>query len=258
MYSGDLYKVVEGSKKKRDFLEDNKKAYIMAAALAGLFVGVAIILAYTVGAKFNEHHSPATKLIMGLVFSTALVLVMFAGSELFTGNNFVMAVGCFEGQVTKKDVLKIWSFCYLGNLIGSIIIAVLFQLSGLNKGIVSEYIVEGAMSKINVPMEQILVRGILCNILVCLGVWCYIKMKDETAKILVITLCILVFITSGFEHSVANMSLFTMGLLGEHSSLMSLNGAVMNIVFATIGNIIGGALFVGYPYYLISKTKVVK
>ncbi|WP_436512704.1 hypothetical protein [Clostridium thermobutyricum] len=68
MYSSDFFKVVDGAKKKRDFFYDNRKAYIMAAALAGLFVGLAIILAYTVGAKFNEYHSPATKLIMGSIF----------------------------------------------------------------------------------------------------------------------------------------------------------------------------------------------
>lgn len=258
MYSADFFKVVEGSKKKRDFLLDNRNAYIMAAILAGIYVGLAIILAYTVGAKFNEAHSPATKLIMGTVFSVALILVMFAGAELFTGNNFVMTAGFLEKEVTKVDVLKIWGFSYLGNFIGSFIIALLFQLSGLNKGIVAEYMVEGALAKINVPIEQILVRGILCNILVCLAVWCYIKMKDETSKIIVIGLCLLVFVTSGFEHSIANMSLFMMGLFGEFKELMTASTAITNIVFATIGNIIGGAIFVAMPYYIISKTKVKK
>ncbi|WP_297633405.1 formate/nitrite transporter family protein [uncultured Clostridium sp.] len=258
MYSADFFKVVEGAKKKRDFFHDNKKAYIMAAALAGMYVGLAIILAYTVGAKFNEAHSPATKLVMGIVFSVALVLVMFAGAELFTGNNFVMTAGFLEKEVTKLDVIKIWGFSYLGNFIGSFVVAILFQMSGLNKGIVGEYMVEGALSKINVPIDQILVRGILCNILVCLSVWCYIKMKDEGAKIIIIGLCLLVFVTSGFEHSIANMSLFMMGLFGDFKELMTVNSALTNIVFATIGNIIGGAVFVAMPYHLISKTKIKK
>lgn len=258
MYSSDFFKVVDGAKKKRDFFYDNSKAYIMAAALAGLFVGLAIILAYTVGAKFNEYHSPATKLIMGSVFCVALVLVMFSGAELFTGNNFVMIGGLLENEVTKKDVINIWCFSYLGNFIGSAVVALLFQFSGLNKGIVAEYIVEGALTKINVPFEQIIVRGILCNILVCIAVWCFIKMKEETSRIIVIFLCLLVFVTSGFEHSIANMSLFMIGLLGEASELMSIGGAIYNIFFATIGNIIGGALFVAFPYYVISKTKVKK
>lgn len=254
MYGEDFSRVVALSRKKINFLEDNKKGYLISAMHAGLFVGFGIMLAFTVGGTLNEAESPFTKIVMGLSFSVALALVIFAGAELFTSNSLVMASGYLGEEVKVKDVLKIWSISYIGNFIGSILAAFLYYASGLWRGTSGDYMAYYAMNKINVLPNELFIRGILCNILVCLAVWCAYKMKEETGKILMMTLCVYVFFAIGFEHSVANMTLLVIGYLLPHGTV-TLGGILYNLLFVTLGNIVGGVLFVAIPYYMISRNK---
>lgn len=254
MYGEDFGRLIALSRKKTNFLEDNKKGYIISAMHAGLFVGFGIMLAYTVGGTLNEAGSEFTKIVMGLSFSVALSLVIFAGAELFTSNSLVMASGYLGEEVKVKDVLKIWSISYIGNFIGSILAAFLYYASGLWRDTAGDYMANYAMNKINVLPNELFIRGILCNILVCLAVWCAYKMKDETAKILMMTLCVYVFFAIGSEHSVANMTLLVIGYLLPHGTV-TLGGILYNLLFVTLGNIVGGVLFVAIPYYMISRNK---
>ncbi|MEG1003426.1 formate/nitrite transporter family protein [Clostridium sp.] len=254
MYGEDFSKVILMAKKKRNFLKDNKLGYLLSAMLAGLFVGFGIMLAFTVGGTLNEASSPYTKIIIGLSFSVALALVIFAGAELFTSSSFVMASGVLGGEVSLKDLIKVWFFCYFGNFMGAILGVGLYYSSGLWKGTSGEYMAYSAMKKIDASYSELFIRGILCNILVCLAVWCTIRMKEETGKILVMTLCIYVFVTTGFEHSIANMTLLTIGYVVPYGAV-TLSGILYNLFFVTLGNIVGGVLFVAVPYYLISKNR---
>ena len=107
--------------------------------------------------------------------------------------------------------------------------------------------------KMATPGGQLFLRGLLCNILVCLATWMCYKLKEETAKILMIFWCLFTFITAGFEHSVANMTLLTIALLAPGTAAVSISGYIYNIGMVTLGNMVGGILFVAIPYYLISK-----
>ncbi|MFD1445053.1 formate/nitrite transporter family protein [Oceanobacillus profundus] len=230
-------------------LKHSKSKYFLMAMLAGLFVGLGIILIFTIGGQLEASNAPGTKIIMGISFGIALSLVIMAGADLFTGNNMIMTIGLLMRKTTGLDAGRIWFYSYFGNFAGSIIVAALFFYSGLASGDTASYITSAASVKMNAPFMELFVRGILCNILVCLAVWCSVKLKDETAKLIMIFWCLFAFITSGFEHSVANMTLLSLSLMVPHPETVSFAGLVANLIPVSIGNIIGGALFIGAAYW---------
>ena len=113
------------------------------------------------------------------------------------------------------------------------------------------------LTKMSLPVSELFFRGLFCNILVCLAVWCSFRCKDDVSKLIMIFWCLFIFITCGFEHSVANMTLLTIALLAPGTSAVSVSGYIYNIGIVTLGNMVGGILFVAIPYYLISKNKKV-
>lgn len=258
MFSEEINKVSAAAVKKAAALKESKTKYLLAAALAGMFVGFGILLIFTIGGLLSAAAAPATKIVMGLSFGVALSLVLMAGSELFTGNNMVMTIGSLEKKVSWFDSIGIWIYSFIGNLAGSVVLAWLFVQSGLTKGATGEFILKTAASKMSAPFMQLFVRGILCNILVCLAVWCFFKLKEETAKIIMIFWCLFAFITSGFEHSVANMTLLSVAVMIPHKASVSLSGFAYNLTAVTLGNFVGGAIFMGAVYWYISKQKSVK
>ncbi|SJZ56730.1 formate/nitrite transporter family protein [Selenihalanaerobacter shriftii] len=255
MFTKTTNKVAMAAKKKVDFMNNQLMKYFILSAFAGAFVGLGIMLIFSVGAPLVAINSPFVKLIMGSSFGVALTLVIFAGSELFTGNNLVMTIGWLSGEVKFKDVLKLWFWCYLGNLAGSIVIALLIFKTGLiaEGTATGAFIVKASASKMNAPIYELFFRGILCNMLVCLAVWMSIKVKNEVSKLILIFWCLLAFIGSGFEHSIANMSLLAMGLLTPHSEAITVMGYIRNLIPVTLGNMIGGGLLIGALYWYVSN-----
>ena len=253
MFNEEFNKVAGAAKAKSDLLKNNKLGYFVSAMLAGIFVGMAIMLIFTIGGLLTAAESPATKIVMGISFGGALSLVVFAGSELFTGNNFVMAVGSLCKSLSWVDTIKVWIVSFIGNLVGSILAGYMFYLTGLAKGPVGEFIANTAATKMSLPAQELFFRGLFCNILVCLAVWCTFRCKDDVSKLIMIFWCLFIFITAGFEHSVANMTLLTIGLLSPGTAAVSIKGYIYNIGVVTLGNMIGGIFFVAIPYYLISR-----
>lgn len=175
-----------------------------------------------------------------------------AGAELFTGNNFVMSSAAFRKAVSWADTIKLWVVCWIGNLVGSVICVAIFQITGIPSGDTAAYFGSIAAGKVGYAPIPLLARAILCNILVCLAVWCATKMKTESGKLIMIFWCIFVFMVCGFEHSVANMSIIGVALANGY---VSIGQYVYNVLLATIGNMIGAIVFVALPYHLISKEK---
>ncbi|ADL49831.1 formate/nitrite transporter [Clostridium cellulovorans 743B] len=250
-----IHDVCKTAHKKLALYKKGKGRYFVSSALAGLYIGLGIILIYTVGGYMHAANSPMTKVAMGAFFGIALSLVMMCGADLFTGNTLVMPIASLEKEVSWKDTFKIWGLSYFGNLIGSIVLAFIYKASGLASGHTGEFISEVVATKMTTPYGELIVRGILCNILVCLAVWCTIKLKEETAKLIMIFWCLFAFITSGFEHSIANMFLLATGLLVANDPAVSIAGYIHNISAVTIGNIIGGVVFVALAYWYIGKEK---
>lgn len=253
MYYEEIEKVSAASQTKSAFLKNSKGKYIVSSALAGMYVGFGILLIFTVGGLLHQAESTVVRIIMGISFGLALSLVIMAGSELFTGNNMVMTIGKLTKKVTWRDVLLVHVFSFAGNLAGSIFIAGLFAYSGLNGGSTAAFLMKTAQVKMSLPGAELFFRGILCNTLICLATWCSFRMKEETAKLIMIFWCLFAFITTGFEHSIANMTLLSAALLIPNSTGVTLSGFIHNIVWVTFGNVIGGALVIGLSYWYISK-----
>lgn len=243
---------------KVTLLKTSKSRYLTTTMMAGFFVGLGVILMTTIGGLLEPANFAGTKVITGIAFGIALSLVLMAGADLFTGNNMIMPIGALTKKTTWYDMIQIWTASYVGNLFGSLLIAVMFFYSGMASGGTADFIVATASAKMNAPFMELLMRGIFCNILVCLAVWCTYKLKNEAAKLIMIYGCISAFITSGFEHSVANMTMLTLSLMVPHPETVTFAGMIANLVPVTIGNAIGGAVFVGAAYWFLSSEKQVQ
>jgi len=254
MFNDEITAVSNAAKAKKDLLEKNFGGYILAAILAGIFIGFGVLLAFTVGGLLTGN--PFARILMGCTFGIALSLVVIAGGELFTGNNFVMAVGLAKRTVSGGACFKVLVAGYFGNMIGSIILAVIFVCCGLATGGIGDFISNAAAVKMSLPPLVLICRGVLCNMLVCLAIWSTFRCKSETAKLIIVFWCLLAFITSGYEHCIANMTLLTVSLISPASgAAVSLSGWIYNIALSTLGNMIGGIFFVALPYSVISRQK---
>ena len=242
---------------KAQQLHHGPAAYFVLSMFAGAYVGFGILLIFALGAPLSAAGSPATKTVMGASFGIALSLVIFAGSELFTGNNLTMTVGALSRTVPVRALLGVWGASFAGNLAGSFLLAAAAASSGLfAKAPAAGFVLATTTAKMGAPALELLLRGVLCNVLVCLAVWTATRAKSEGAKLAMIFWCLFAFIGTGFEHSVANMTLLSLGLLLPHDP-----GSVSWLLFArnlslvTLGNIAGGALFVALPYWAVARSQ---
>lgn len=221
---------------------------ILLGILAGIFIGFGAHGSLTVMQTLKEIDIGLMKLLGAVVFPVGLMLVVIAGAELFTGNN-LMALALMSKRITFSKILKNWVFVYLGNFIGSVLLVFLIYKSGLVSDNIKDLSINIALSKINLTFSQALIRGILCNILVVLAVWMATGSKDISSKIFAIWFPIMLFVLAGYEHSVANMFYIPLGkLLGANIKWSEM--LIKNLIPVTIGNILGGAIFVCGFYYL--------
>ena len=218
--------------------------------LAGAFIGLGCLL-FTLVQSDATLGFTAERLIGGLVFSLGLVLVSVAGAELFTGNNLI-AMAWASGQVSTGEVLRNWALVALANLAGASALAVLVWLSGhgaMNGGAVARAAVRIAVAKAELPWAEAFVRGVLCNVLVCMAVWMSFAGRSVVDKAVAIVFPITAFVAAGFEHSVANMYFFPLAmLLGAPLGLREMVGNLLPVV---AGNIVGGSVLVALVYWLI-------
>ncbi len=245
---------------------------LVLGVLAGAFIAFAAEGSNM--AAFNLLAEPATfglgKALAGAVFGTGLMMVVLAGGELFTGNTLMLAAVC-EKKITVRCMLRNWSIVYAGNFIGSLMIAYMMVHSGLFSSgghMLGAVTLKMAVYKVNLEFTQAFVLGILCNWLVCLAVWMAYGADTTGGKIFSVFFPIWIFITSGFEHSVANMYYIPAGILIRmqepfaelsHLSAEALDSLtwssflINNLVPVTLGNIVGGGVLVGMAYWLAYK-----
>lgn len=246
---------------------------LLLGILAGAFI------AFASGgsnmAAFNLFARPETyglgKVLAGSVFGTGLMLVVIAGGELFTGNTMILA-GVLDKKISVAAMLKNWIYVYTGNFIGSILIAYFMCESGLfNSGadMLGGMTIKIAVYKVGLTFKQAFILGIMCNWLVCLAVWMSYGAKDMTGRILSIFFPIWLFITSGFEHSIANMYYIPAGIMAKANpsfleaasalgvtteKLSHLNWReffINNLLPVTLGNVLGGSVFVVAMYWFV-------
>ncbi|MHB8885844.1 MAG: nitrite transporter NirC [Methylovirgula sp.] len=255
MFSKTIQAFVETARVKAEISRTRPLAFLVAAAMAGAYVGIGIILIFGLG----QAADPSWRsLVMGTSFGIALTLVIFAGSELFTGHTMFMTLGVMSRSVDTASLTRTWIMSWVGNLIGAVLLAVIFKLAGggtvLKQG--ADLIYAVAAAKMHAPAIELIARAALCNWLVCLAIWTSARTTSDAAKCILIFWCLFAFIASGFEHSVANMTVFAIALLGHHPASVSLGGMAYNLLWVTIGNIIGGAVFVGLGYWLANTEEI--
>lgn len=229
--------------------------YLLSSMMAGAYIGVAVVLMISVSGPLSVASSPWTKLVQGLVFGIALTIVIFAGAELSTGNMMTMAQGVSRRQVSTLAAIGVIVFSFVGNFVGSVLFAGAVHLSGIigagatpgHAAIGSTMLAAIIKAKTAESGVQLFFRGVLCNFLVCLSVWMAARTKSDGAKLTLIFWCLLAFVSSGFEHSVANMTVFSLGML-EHAPLATAGAFARNLLYVGLGNLVGGALLVGAVY----------
>ncbi len=251
MFREEFTAVGKAAEGKVNLLKKNPMGYFLLSMMAGAFIGFGVLLSNTVGAYLDG--SPFTKMLLGATFGIALSLVVMAGAELFTGNNLVMTAGILKKNITLGDAGKLWCICWIGNLCGSIVLGVIYHFTGLGNSVVGEFMANASVGKMTAGPLALICRGILCNMLVCLATWCGTKLKSESGKLIIIFWCLFAFVTCGFEHSIANMTLFTAALLRPSGAAVTFGGAAYNLIMVTIGNMIGGILLVALPYFAATK-----
>jgi len=247
----------------------------MLALLAGAFISMGAIFCTTVVTGIADKVGfGLTKAIGGLVFCLGLILVIVAGAELFTGNSLlVMAAASKKLPISK--LLTNWVVVYIGNFMGSILTAyfilLTLQYTAAN-GAVGATALKIANATCGLDSVPALARGVYCNALVCAAVWLSFSCHSTTDKILAILFPISAFVACGFEHCVANMYFIPIGLFikssaapefwagigktaADYSSLTWANMIVRNLIPVTIGNVIGGGVFVGGLYWIIYLRK---
>ena len=250
MYSSDIDIITKMAEKKARNANEKTGKYIGRAVVTGFYIMVAIILSYTTGAILYPKYPEVAKVIIASTFCFAIALIVFLSGELFTGNNFIMIVGMLKGKVNFSSTLKVWIYTFFGNAIGLIIFAYLFIKSGASFSAIQHYIETVAYAKLELPAYQMLIRGILCNFIVCLAYLSGIKMKSESGKLIMMFFSVFAFIIAGFEHSIANVGVFSIAYFALGGIPISL--VLKNLLFVVIGNIIGGGLILGGSLVYIS------
>lgn len=233
------------------------KVFVLAL-MAGAFIALGAELSTIVSYDLGKVSVGLARFMAGSVFSIGLILVVIAGAELFTGNT-LMIIPALEKKISLTQMMKNWGIVYVGNFVGSLFFVLLIFFSGIYKGAIATYAVEISANKVNLDFSEAFLLGIGCNWLVALAIWLALASDKMIGKIVGIYLPIMAFVASGFEHSIANMYFIPIGILLKNFvlptvSLANLNWSgflLNNLLPVTIGNVIGGAIFVGFVYWYV-------
>ncbi len=239
------------------------------ALLAGAYIAFGAQASQMV--SFNLLADPDSlgvgRLVSAAVFPVGLMMVVLCGAELFTGN-CLMIIGVLDRKIRISGMLRNWILVYLGNFLGALLVVALMKSTGLwetGSDLLGASVIKTAQAKVQLSFGQAFVRGILCNWLVCLAVWMSTGARETVSKIFAIWFCIGLFVISGFEHSIANMYFIPAGIAAAaDSGLAQLAGCdvsvltvgnflIKNLLPVTLGNILGGGLFVGMVYWFTGR-----
>lgn len=254
METETLYKVEELALKKHRIFKQNLLHYIARSMLASMFIGFGVIVAFKTGNFFYLEHSPLTYPMAAITFGAAIILIAYGGGDLFTGNTFYYTYAALRKRLKWIEAVKLWVFSYTGNILGAAAFALLIFLTGLfTDASVNSFLLSVVEQKMTTSTSELFFRAILCNWLVCLAFFIPMSLKGDGAKMFAMMLFVFCFFISGYEHSIANMCTFAIALVLNHPGTISFAGVLHNLVPVTIGNLIGGVIFMGFMYYYVNK-----
>lgn len=249
---------------------------IILGIMAGAFIALGGATSST--AAHNISNVGLSRFVSGIIFPVGLMLITFIGGELFTGN-CLTSMGAMDHRFSWGKVVRDLCIIWLSNLVGAVIIAALTYFSGnldYSSGLLGAYSIKVALGKCAITPVKGITSGILCNILVCAAILMGTAAKDIGGKVWAIFFPIMAFVVGGFEHCVANMFYIPVGIMAsmnetyvqkaqeaygitaEQLSKLSIGGFISNQIPVTIGNILGGMIFVGLPCYLVHCKKCCK
>ncbi|MCY9375089.1 formate/nitrite transporter family protein [Bacillus sp. T17B1] len=251
-----LQKVEQYALNKLNIFVSSKIRYVLRSILASMFIGFGITAASKTGSYFTMADSPFAFPVAAVTFGAAILLIAYGGGDLFTGNTFYFTYTALRKKIRWRDTLYMWMTSYAGNLIGAILFAILISATGLFEEVsVHSFLIHLAEHKMEPPASELFVRGMLCNLLVCLAFFIPMSLKGEGAKLFTMMLFVFCFFISGFEHSIANMCTFAISLLIEHPDTVTVMGAVRNLIPVTLGNLTAGMVMMGWMYYTLNPDK---
>jgi nitrite transporter NirC len=252
LYTANVDAIAAVSLKKATAMKHSLTGFLTLSVLAGFYVAFGVILAFVCAAPVAAINPGIGKIVAGATFGIALSLVIIAGCELFTGYNLLILKGSLRGTVTFGDAMLGWFWTYVGNLGGSLLFAIMIVVTGIfAKDPWNGFLMKVATYKLNAPWWELFFRGIFCNWLVCLAIWCSFRCTSDSGKLIMIWWCLFCFITTGMEHSVANMTILGLANMLPHDPAQISWGKMFgwNLVSVSLGNIVGGSFFVTFLYW---------
>lgn len=236
-----------------------KPRLLVQAMLAGAFIAFGGTLSLIVGygfPGFTAENPGLQKLLCGCMFPIGLILVVVLGAELFTGNNALLIPAYMRRKASVSDILTNWSLVYLGNFIGAVLFTYLLVYSvGLTASApYNSAITSIATAKISMSWMTVFLKGVGANWCVCLAVWLALSGKTLIEKCFGCWLPVMAFVALGYEHSIANMFYIPAGML-QGADITAWQAVTVNLIPATLGNIVGGALLVGCVHSYIHLKK---
>lgn len=225
---------------------------LISGMLAGAYIGIGVVLMVASAGPLVATGDGMAKLVSGLVFGVALTIVVFAGSDLATSAMMILPLGVVMRSVSPGRATGTLAFTFVANLLGAMLFGSLIVVSGVlhSNQAAGQMLSDMLAAKAGESPAELFVRGILCNVLVCLAIWMGSRVESPGAKIALIFAAITAFITSGFEHVVANMTTYSIGLIsGDPSATWALFGG--NLLWVGLGNLVGGGIVVALSYWVI-------
>lgn len=250
MFNTDIDSISKAAMGKASLAATRPFCYMMRSIVAGFYLIVATILSGVTGALLKNNYSEFGSLLSAYLFATAIILIVFLGGELFTGNNMVMMMGLYTKKVKASDVIRVFVYSYIGNFIGCFILGTIFYFTGAKQDILVPYFEAVVPAKLGLTCTQLFLRGVLCNFMVCLAVLTGTRMKTESGKLTVMYMVIMCFVLTGFEHCIANMGTFT--IAGWMLGGLDWAAVFKNMLFATLGNIVGGGVLLAWSLKAMS------
>lgn len=236
---------------KLSLLQTDPKRYMVRSILAGMYLTIVVFTYWCLVNNLSD--ASMGKVLGSTFFGVGLTIIVLTNAELFTSNNMYMAVSSAEGRTSWSSAVFLWAACYFGNLLGALLVAGLLYGAGAIADLPANHaLYTGAAHKAHQAASVIFFKGILANWVVCLAVRLALRCKDELAKIVILILVVFIFLYLGFEHSIANMGTFSISLLGQ--SQITLSDALYNLLFSTLGNIVGGVVLVGLPFAYVNPS----
>ncbi len=238
---------------------------LVSGFLAGAYIALGGLLAIMIGKGIapavvgDVRYGGLGRMLFAAVFPVGLILVVVAGAELFTGNAAILVPGVLSGRSPLRGLARNWALSYSGNFAGALFVAyALAYLTGLCAGEPYLGAVRAmAVDKTGLSFTAAFWRGVGCNWLVCLAVWLACAAEDVAGKILAVWFPIMAFVGLGFEHSVANMFFIPTGMI--YGAPVGIGRfLVRNLLPVTLGNIVGGAFFVGFISWWLYRRPAAK